>query len=113
MIKTVSLSDVQKVEVYLSQNYTRNITLDTMSRELGICKTKLCSIASEIEPGGTINHLVAHKRMQQAKILLRNSEMTISEVSEAVGLSNYNYFSRIFKKYYGLTPREYRNGKDR
>ena len=89
----------------------RNITLDTMSRELGICKTKLCKLASSIGPGETINHLITQKRLQQAKILLKNSDKSISEIAEAVGFNDYNYFSRIFKKYYGISPRDYRKQK--
>lgn len=111
MIKTVSFSEVQKIDLYINTNYMRNITLDTMSRELGICKTKLCKLASSIGPGETINHLITQKRLQQAKILLKNSEKAISEIAEAVGFNDYNYFSRIFKKYYGISPRDYRKQK--
>jgi two-component system response regulator YesN len=49
--------------------------------------------------------------LQQAKILLKNSEKAISEIAEAVGFNDYNYFSRIFKKYYGISPRDYRKQK--
>jgi len=111
MVKTVSFSDVQKLDLYISTNYMRNITLDTMSRELGTCKTKLCQLASSISPGETIHHLITQKRLQQAKILLHNSEKSISEIAEEVGFGNYNYFSRIFKKYYNISPREYRKLK--
>lgn len=108
MVKTVSLSDVQKIDLYLENNYMHSIKLDTMARELGMCKTKLCQLASGIGPGVTISHMLAQKRMQKAKILLRNSDLSVSEVAEAVGISNYNYFSRIFKKYHGISPSEYR-----
>ena len=89
----------------------RRITLDKMSRDLGICKTKLCQLASKISPGQTINHLITQTRMQQAKNLLRNTDKSISEIAEDVGISNYNYFSRIFKKRFGISPREYRKQK--
>jgi len=111
MVKTVSLSDVQKIDLYLEKNYMRNIPLDTMSKELGICKTKLCQLAASIAPGETINHMIAKKRIRQAKLLLRNTEKSISEIAEAVGISNYNYFSRIFKKHTGISPSEYRKQK--
>lgn len=111
MVKTVSFSDVQKIDLYISQNYMRNITLDTMSRELGTCKTKLCQLASEIGPGVTVNRLIAQKRLQRARVLLRNTDKSVSEIAEEVGFGNYNYFSRIFKKYYNITPRDYRKYK--
>ena len=62
-------------------------------------------------PGITINHLITQKRLQQAKVLLRNTDKSISEIAEAVGFVNYNYFSRIFKKYYHMSPRDYRKNK--
>lgn len=111
MVKTVSFSDLQKIDLYINNNYMRNITLETMSRELGTCKTKLCQLAAEMGPGITINHLITQKRLQQAKVLLRNTDKSISEIAEAVGFVNYNYFSRIFKKYYHMSPRDYRKNK--
>lgn len=112
MVKTVSLSDVQKIDLYLDNNYMHNIKLETMARDLGMCKTKLCQLASSLGPGQTINNMIAQKRMQQAKVLLRNTDLPIAEVAERVGISNYNYFSRIFKKHYGVSPREYRKNKN-
>jgi AraC-like DNA-binding protein len=43
-------------------------------------------------------------RLQQAKLLLAQGNMNVSEVAYAVGFDSLSYFSKVFKKYYGLSP---------
>ena len=47
--------------------------------------------------------------MQKAKELLNNPRSVIKEVSAAVGFNDQNYFSRIFRNKFGMTPTEFRN----
>lgn len=49
-------------------------------------------------------------RMEKAKQLLISADSLIYEISEAVGYSNSNYFSKLFKKYTGVSPEEYKKG---
>ena len=49
-------------------------------------------------------------RMENAKELLLDSDMSILEIGAAVGIDDQNYFSRIFKKHCGVSPIEFRNG---
>ena len=51
---------------------------------------------------------IADLRLNQAKMLLKNSELPISSVAQMCGFSNINYFPTAFKKYSGYTPTEYR-----
>ena len=46
-------------------------------------------------------------RLEKAKKLMRDREIKISSVSAQVGFSDINYFTRRFKKYFGITPSEY------
>ena len=48
------------------------------------------------------------RRMDRAKHLLRNPDKSIKEICAEVGYSDPNYFSRIFKKYQGVSPTEYK-----
>ena len=48
-------------------------------------------------------------RLQNAKRLLRSTGMSITEIAYAVGFSDSNYFSSVFKKHTGMTPGEYRS----
>lgn len=57
----------------------------------------------------TVSDYILKKRMIMAAELIRQSGMTITMVSDAVGFGNYSYFTEQFKKYYGMTPREYQH----
>lgn len=53
--------------------------------------------------------LLQTKRLNQAAYLLQNTKLSISDISVAVGYDNTSYFHKIFKKYYKISPKEYRN----
>ena len=57
----------------------------------------------------TVSDYILKKRMTLAGELLRDRKLTITMVSDCVGFGNYSYFTEQFKKYYGMTPREYQN----
>ena len=56
----------------------------------------------------TLINYITEQRMFLAKELLSKSNMSISMISAKVGYPNYSYFTKIFKKFYGVSPREYR-----
>ena len=57
----------------------------------------------------TVSDYILDKRMRLASELLRDPRMTVTMVSDSVGFANYSYFTEQFKKYHGMTPREYQN----
>ena len=46
------------------------------------------------------------KRLAKAKELVLKTDMPISDISDSVGFSDYNYFLRVFKKHYGVSPKK-------
>ena len=50
-------------------------------------------------------------RLKNASGLLKSSELTVTQVAEAVGFRDYNHFGRLFRKRYGLTPYEVKSGR--
>ena len=58
--------------------------------------------------GRNYKELLQIKRLNQAAFLLHSTRMPVADVSFAVGYDNTSYFHRIFKGYYGQSPREYR-----
>ncbi len=52
------------------------------------------------------------KKLQYAKVLLRNSELNVTQVMQKVGFSDSSWFSQSFKKEFGITPKEYKNNKN-
>ena len=101
-------TDAQRLERYLDQHYMEKLSLTSLSEELNMGRTKLCALARSMPGGYTISQLITRRRVRAACRLLRRTDLPISEVSEAVGVSDYNYFSKIFRQAVGVTPREYR-----
>lgn len=58
--------------------------------------------------GTRVNNYLISKRITRAKQLLRFTDMTVDEIGAAVGMADANYFSRMFRKVEGISPREYR-----
>ena len=108
MILTTEQTDLQRLEHYLDQHYMEKLSLESISAELHIGRTKLCRLAKELSGGETLSHLIARRRIDAAKTLLLQNGLPISAVAEAVGINDYNYFSRVFRSLTGQTPREFR-----
>lgn len=108
IIRTAEYSDLQKLETYLSQHYMEKLSLATISADLGIGRTKLCTLAKQLSGGNTLSHMIAQRRVDAAKLLLSHSSAPISAVAEAVGISDYNYFSKVFRSFTGMTPTAFR-----
>lgn len=108
MILTAEQTDLQKLELYLDQHYMDKLSLESISQQLHIGRTKLCSLAKELSGGRTLSYLIAQRRIEAAKRLLLQSSLPISAVGETVGVSDYNYFSKVFRSATGMTPSAFR-----
>jgi len=93
---------------YIEQHAYEPFSLADMSAALGVSVSSLCQTA-RAHAGATVGQLVLRQRMRRASDLLENTGMAISEVAAAVGIPDYNYFSRLFRRETGVTPRQHRN----
>ena len=108
MILATEQTDLQKLELYLDEHYMDKLSLASISREMHIGRTKLCTLAKELSGGHTLSYLIAQRRISAAKRLLVQTNLPISAVAEAVGISDYNYFSKVFRSITGTTPSTFR-----
>ena len=92
---------------YIDKNLASDINVDTICRELGISKNRLYKISHE-SFGMTIGNYINENRIRKAKHLLISGDMPIGKICEAVGIKDYNYFSKYFKAKTGISPRKYR-----
>ena len=99
--------ELAAVKEYLDEHYTEKLTLDDLAERFFINKFYLSKIFKETY-GTTVNNYLISKRITRAKQLLRFTDMTVDEVGVAVGMGDANYFSRMFRKVEGISPREYR-----
>ena len=99
--------DLQEVKNYLDDHFSEKITLEMLERMFFINKFYLARLFKE-QFGSSVNHYLLQVRITQAKHLLRFTSLSIEEVARRCGMSDANYFARMFKKVEGITPRGYR-----
>jgi len=92
---------------YIQKNYHRKLSLNAVAEYVGLSAGYLCRIFKE-ETGISINAHINDLRMAKAGELLKEGNGYIKEVALSVGFEDQLYFSRMFKRYYGVTPSEYR-----
>lgn len=101
-------SVIVKANKFLQENYANpNLTLETISDSLFLNPTYFSRLYKK-ETGENYIDALIRIRMEKAKILLRETNKKISDISESVGYPVLKYFYAIFKKYTGLTPLEFR-----
>ena len=98
---------VQRAKEYINGNYKKDLSLDELSKELDISPYYFSKLFKE-ETGSNFVEYLTGLRMDRAKELLKDESLSMKEICAAIGYSDPNYFSRIFKKNIGLTPTEYR-----
>lgn len=108
LLQASALTDFQRLALHIEQHYREPLTLDSLSRALGIGKTKLCNLAAR-EAGTTLTRMVAGKRIAVAKGMLNSTDQSVQQIADQVGIPDSNYFSKVFKRHTGTTPLGYRN----
>jgi len=92
---------------YIETRFDRPFTLSEMADELSVSVSTLCKTAQS-RSGKTVGQLAAEQRVQNAKRLLRDPNLAVSNVAALVGIDDYSYFSRLFRKETGLSPTAFR-----
>ena len=106
-VKQSEPTESQMIASYIDKNYTRPLTLGVISTELGIGKTKLCETARN-SFSCSVQQLIRQRRVEAAKELMAEGDLPISQIAEAVGIGDSNYFVKVFKAATGYTPLRYK-----
>ena len=102
-----SESVVARAKAYIKENYQKDISLDDVSRMVDISPYYFSKLFKQEQGEGFVEYLT-RTRMTAARQLLRTPQYSIKEICAMCGYGDPNYFSRIFKRYEGVTPSEYR-----
>ena len=102
-----SESVMEKAKEYIRENFQKDLTLDEVSKVVDISPYYFSKLFKQ-ETGENFIEYLTKVRMKNAEGLLKDSSYSIKEICAASGYGDPNYFSRIFKKYEGVTPSEYR-----
>lgn len=99
-------SQVSKILTYIKEHYKEPISLDDVCNTMNMSK-QYCMRIFKKHMHTTINDYILDLRMRHAAYLLSNTHMNVSQTADYLGFSDTSYFSRVFKKYYGISPSEY------
>ena len=105
----LSSKTLKKALAYIDEHYTsENLSLGTVACEVQVGANYLSSVFSQ-NMQKTFTEYISEKRMEKAKKLLKSTELPTSEIAAQVGYKDPHYFSFVFKKTQGCSPREYRS----
>ena len=93
---------------YVRHHLSEQISVEKMAEEFFLSRPYL-SAKYRQETGITLTDYILSEKTEEAKRLLRYSNKSLSAISAYLGFSSHGHFSRVFKKYTGLTPNEYRD----
>jgi DNA-binding response OmpR family regulator len=100
---------LERVMATINQNLNNaDLSVDMIAEEVGISRVHLHRKMKELT-GLTPHDFIRNIRMKKAATLLSSGDMNVSEIMYACGFSNAASFSTVFKKMYGMSPREYMN----
>lgn len=102
-----SSSCVSHATRFIEQNYYIELDVQTLCDYVNYSRSYLSRVFHQ-ETGFTIPEYINKIRMENAMELLRETTLPLREVATSVGINDSFYFSKLFKKFTGQTPREYR-----
>jgi Response regulator containing CheY-like receiver domain and AraC-type DNA-binding domain len=100
-------SSYDRILEYIDKNFQREISLCDLGEISGFNASYISQLFPK-KTGLTLTGYISRVRIEKAKGLLRNSDISIGEVAFAVGFKDQNYFSRVFRDCQGVSPKEYR-----
>ena len=107
LMKRQSSARWQDIQQYINTHLIAPFTLQEMAEELHISVATICKTVKR-NTGKTVGQLVTEDRVRRAQQYLSSSERPVAEIAEIVGVEDYNYFTRIFRRQTGMTPTQYR-----
>jgi len=98
---------ILEIVSYIDEHYRENISLKSLASMFWLDQKYLSKLFKR-HMGENYVEYITRKRIEDAKQMLSEEELTISEIAESVSYDDTNYFTVVFKKYVGITPKEYR-----
>lgn len=102
---------VQKCLLHIQMNLSDDLSLSALAKRQGINPSYLSDLFRR-EVGQTVTEYVTDKRIEHAKYLLRITKLQVQTVAQHCGIPDVNYFSKIFKRSTGRTPKQYRKERE-
>lgn len=98
---------ISEITEYIKNNLGEDLSVELICKKFLMSKNTLYALFKD-HLGATVSEYITDIRMSKAKRLLQESSAHVYEISESVGIDNYTYFCKLFKKREGMSPIEYR-----
>ena len=98
---------VSSVKRYIKEHLAEDLSREALADTVYLTSDYLSHLFKK-ETGYSLTNYIIHERIETAKLLLVQKNMSIREVAAACGFDNVSYFSKQFRSITGVTPREYR-----
>ena len=101
---------IERINAYVHEHYNEQLDRNEIAGAFHLAPEYLAKLYKK-KTGIYLKDYIREYRLEQAKRLLRDKNVLVSDVAGAVGFDNFSYFSTLFKKHVGVSPNEYRRGE--
>lgn len=98
---------IQKAAAYIAKNFATPLSLEEVANHVHLNPAYFSTLFKQ-STGSSFKEHLTMVRIEESKRLLSNTDYAIIDITTAIGFEDQSYFSKIFKKYTGLTPKQYR-----
>ena len=109
--KEISLDSeiIGRIKRFIQKEYKSDLSLADVAKEVNLAPAYVSHIFKR-ETGQGIVEYITELKMKKAKQLLEDKSLKVIQIAKSCGYENQSYFNKLFKSYYGMTPKQYREG---
>lgn len=96
-----------QISSYINKNLSGDLSVETLCSKFRTSKTELYALFKEYF-NSSVADFIKKRRLNEALNLLENTNYPVNKIAEKCGIPDYNYFSKVFKREFNVSPREYR-----
>lgn len=97
----------KEIKNYLDAHYKENVSLEVLAKKMDYSIPHVCRVFKKTYNETIINYL-SKKKIDEALVLIERGEMPLREISDELGFDSISYFNKIFKKFTGMSPGQYK-----
>ena len=97
---------IQKALSYIDEHIFEAISLSSLAAYLHLSREYTATLFKQ-EVGVPVSAYVNEKKLMLARDLIRDDEYSLTDIAKMLGYANYGYFSRLYKKRFGVSPSQY------
>lgn len=105
--ESTEVHPIRRIKEYIKRHIAEEITLESLAEVVHLHPQYVSRLFKQ-KAGMTVTDYIIQVRLEKARQLLSETDLSMAQIGERCGLLDPNYFSRLFRKYEGMTPTQYR-----